>query len=242
MRRVRLFSFAAVLAASTSIGGAADLGQRKPVLQPVPVDGGYSWAGFYFGAQAGYSWGRDKTKEYLTSPFTFIGLQNSYNTDGYTGGLYGGGNAQYGNTVVGVEADVDFGKIKGRFVDPPAPPFNPGGAGRTEVKVQGSIRGRVGYSYGSTLVYATAGLAVADHTSQYWNWAGTSETFSRVVTGYTVGAGVEYALSPNFTVRGEYRFTEYERFKNNSVVVFPGFTGTQRPYLHTTHIGVAYKF
>jgi outer membrane immunogenic protein len=230
-----------LLLLSTAFVSAADLGAHKPSA-PAIAAGGHDWSGFYIGAQYGNWQSKDTTKEYLTFPFTYVGLQNTYRPTGNTGGLYGGANLQYGNVVVGAEADVDFGKIKGGFVDPPVAPFNPGGSGRTEIGVQGSIRGRLGWAFGPVLVYSTAGLSIANHKATYYNWGGVGETFNRVITGYTLGGGAEYAISPNFVVRGEYRYTDYGTFKNNSLVAFPGFTGRQQPITHAFKVGAGYKF
>ena len=241
MSRLRVVAVSALLLASTSFVGAADLGARKPVPS-APASEVFDWSGFYFGAQYSNWQGKDKTREYLTFPFTYIGLENSYRPKGNTGGLYGGANIQYGSVVFGAEADVEFGKIKGGFVDPPVAPFNPGGRGNTEIDIQGSIRGRIGLAFGPALVYTTAGLSVANHTSTYYNWGGTGETFNRVISSYTVGGGVEYAVTPNFVVRSEYRYTDYGKFNNNSQVAFPGFTGRQQPVTHAIKVGAGYKF
>lgn len=242
MVRKYAVAVASVLLASTGIGLAADLPSSKmpPSLAPLPQT--FSWAGFYVGVHGGYVWGKDTTREYLTVPWTFIGLQNSYEPKGGIFGLHAGGNVQFGNIVAGIEADVDFGRIKGGFVDPPAPPFNPGGRGNTVIDTQGSLRARIGYAFDNVLVYATGGLALANHKSTYFNWPGVGESFTRTIKGYTVGGGVEYALTQSISIRGEYRFTEFEKFNNDSQVAFPGFTGTQEPRYHTVRAGLTYRF
>jgi outer membrane immunogenic protein len=222
---------------------AADLGHRR-ALPPAPVlmAPAFTWTGLYVGGQLGYMWGKDITKEFLTFPYMFVGLQNRFNPDGIVGGVHAGANLQYGSLVLGAEIDADFGNVKGGFVDPPVAPFNPGGRGNTELGVHGSVRARLGYAMGQTLLYGTAGIAMGELKSTYYNWPGTGETFTRNIYGYTVGAGVEHALTNNITMRAEYRFTGYELLKNNSQIAFPGFTGTQEPRYHTTKVGVSYKF
>ena len=85
----------------------------------------------------------------------------------------------------------------------------------------------------------SAGLAIADQ--ELSNAAGSD---SKTALGYTVGAGAEYAITKNITVRGEYRFTEYAKIKNHitAIPTFVGFSGTQAPNFHTVRAGVSYKF
>ncbi len=220
---------------------AADLGAYRKNPAPVFVPT-FSWTGFYAGAQLGHTWGNDYTKEYLTNPWTYVGLINFFKPTGYSYGVHAGGNYQFGNFVLGAEADVDISNIKGGFRDPPAPPFNPGGYGQTEVNLHGTLRMRMGYSFGRLLVYGTGGLALAKFDSTYTNWGLVSEKITKTVPGYTLGAGLEYAVTDNFTVRGELRHTDYGRFKNNSLVAFPGFTGVQRPTYNALKVGASYKF
>ncbi len=66
-----------------------------------------------------------------------------------------------------------------------------------------SFRGRVGYAVGATLLYGTAGLALLDVPND-------------TLTGWTMGAGVEYAFAPSWTGRVEYRHTNFERSGSNS--------------------------
>jgi outer membrane immunogenic protein len=242
MRWTSRLSLAALMLGSATLAQAADLPARYAASAPPPALPVFTWTGFYIGGHAGYGSGSDTTKEYLTATFTYVGLQNTFKPNGMFGGLHAGYNYQMGNVVVGLEGDFDFGKIDGGFVDPPAAPFNPGGRGRTEMDRQGSIRARLGYSFGRAMVYGTGGFAMGQLKSTYWNWPGVSENFKKDLNGYTVGAGVEYAITGNISVRAEYRFTQYKLIRNNSLVAFPGFTGTQEPKYHTVRAGVTYRF
>ncbi|HYM72801.1 MAG TPA: OmpA family protein, partial [Stellaceae bacterium] len=81
-----------------------------------------------------------------------------------------------------------------------------------------SARGRVGYAFHRALLYATGGIAFADAsmkatfvptTSGGVPFPGSTASDSTVLIGPTVGAGVEYALTPNISLGAEYRFTDY---------------------------------
>lgn len=90
----------------------------------------------------------------------------------------------------------------------------------------GSLRGRVGFDAGSFLPYLTAGLAVAGGDVN-----GTSETH----VGWTVGAGVEFAVADNISIDLLYRYSDYGR-----VEYFPG-----TEYGITAHavtVGLNFKF
>lgn len=242
MRGFRHFLVATTLLSVSSGALAADLlSTRKgpPQMMPSPV---MNWTGFYVGGQLGYSWGVDNTKEYMTSTMSYVGLQNRFKPDGLIGGAHVGANYQFGALVAGVEGDIEFGRIDGGFTDPPVAPFNPGGRGRTEIDTQGSVRLRLGYAIGPALLYATGGVAVANLKSTYWNWPGTSENFSKSITGYTIGSGLEYAFTQSLSARIEYRFTQFERIQNDSLVAFPGFSGTQEPRYQSIRAGASYRF
>ena len=61
-------------------------------------------------------------------------------------------------------------------------------------------------------------------------------------TGWTAGAGVEFAVAPNMLVRAEYRYTDYGQSRYDSVTSFPGLSGTQAPRFNALRIGAAMKF
>lgn len=219
----------------TGCADAADL--RLPVKAPpmLPI---YSWTGFYVGADVGYAWGRDSTTEYFTGTNTLTGLKWDYAPAGAVGGLYAGGNYQIGAIVLGVETDIEATGIRGGFNDPAL-----GGAGNTKIDWQGSLRGRLGFAADRALFYGTGGLAYANISHTYNNLvAGSVETTSAVRTGWTAGAGVEVALTPNFLARVEYRYTDFGSYRYDSVVTFPGLTGQQEPRFGTVRVGGAYRF
>jgi outer membrane immunogenic protein len=234
-RRTRTAVAAAFALAFISPAVAADL--RLPVKAP-PHYPAFSWTGFYLGADVGYAWGRDTTTEYLTGTNTFTGLKWDYAPKGAVGGVYTGGNYQVGPMVLGLETDIELAGIKGGFNDPPL-----GGAGNTKIDWQGSFRGRLGFAADKALFYGTGGLAYANISHTYQNLVvGSAETTSAIRTGWTAGAGVEMALTQNILVRAEYRYTDFGRYRYDSVVTFPGLTGEQQPTSNSVRVGAAYKF
>ena len=229
---------AAIAATVIALSGSASAADLRLPLKAPPLPPFFSWSGFYAGADVGYAWGRDSTTEYLTGTNTLTGLKWNYSPSGAVGGLYAGGNYQTGPAVLGIEGDIEGTGIQGGFND-----VTTGGAGDTLIDWQGSLRGRLGFAADKVLFYGTGGLAFADISHTYKNLvAVTSETTSAVRTGWTAGAGVEMFVSPHLLVRAEYRYSDFGKYRYDSVVTFPGLTGEQNPRLNTVRIGTAYKF
>ncbi len=117
-------------------------------------------------------------------------LAPALGANGLVAGGYLGYNAQ-GNSpwVLGAEADLLWSNRR----------IN--AAGGIDVNWTSSFRLRAGYSTGSFLPYLTAGLALAGVDD---NGANTSTEL-----GYTVGAGIEAALTTNMVGRIEYLYANY---------------------------------
>jgi outer membrane immunogenic protein len=176
--------------AFASLAQAADLPYNKGAAAydyaPPPV---FTWTGFYLGANAGIGLGG------------FDGGQQYFGRNPI-GGLYGftgGYNYQSGNLVVGGEGDFAFGHV--------ADAANPyiGYSSTGVVENFFSVRARVGYAMDRALFYGTGGYAGANVRGAL---SGPSTAFdqTRVANGWTLGLGVEYAITPHFSVKGEYLY------------------------------------
>jgi len=202
---------------------------KAPIAMPMTM---FSWTGFYIGGQVGYAWGRDSTTEYFTGTNTLTGIGWNYPVSGVVGGLYAGANYQIGSFVIGAEADIEGTNIKGGFYDTAL-----GGSGDTQIRWQSSVRGRVGFAVDKVLFYGTGGVAFAEiyHSK-------ASESLSAMRTGWTAGGGIEWALTPQVLVRAEYRYTDFGKYRYDSLVTFPGLTAEQTPAYSAMRVGAAYKF
>jgi outer membrane immunogenic protein len=170
-----------------------------------------NWSGFYLGGYGSYDFG------------TAQGGPSDTNADGWGGGAFGGYNWQSGQIVYGAEADIGYNDQKGSA-----------GAGVTaEQKLNGSVRGRLGYDLSPFMIYGTAGLAVGNH--ELSNAAGSDD---KTAVGYTVGAGVETFITNNITARVEYRYTDFQDKDYNlgGTTVSRGFDD------HSVKVGVGVKF
>lgn len=226
---IRKFSLAtAVLVAASASAFAADLPSRRPppVFTPVPL---FTWTGFYIGADIGYAWG------YNNYVNRFTGLPGYTKPNGEIGGLHVGYNYQISQFVVGIEGDVTGADFNNSSIV--GPYYN-----SVRVPVEGSARGRLGYTWDRALFYVTGGAAFGDIQHNYANAAGADPagTYNKTRVGYTVGAGAEYALSNNWSVRAEYRYTDYG---HTTDVAFLGTTPfDNKVQEHRVTVGFSYKF
>lgn len=150
------------------------------------------------GAHAGYN--------LLIGPNFLIGVEVDVSAAGGT--WRGASNSATQNTII-VDSDDEVEIVVAR-----AAILN----SSLELGIQGSVRGRAGYVLGSTMFYATAGVAFL---RSEWSQAltissGESATVSHddILTGWVVGGGFESFLGPNVVGRVEYL---YEDFGSTSV-------------------------
>jgi len=187
--------------------------------------GTVNWTGPYVGLNLGGDWGQ-LPGSVSVAP-TAAGVPGSTrhlngSTDGtVTGGAQAGYNYQIDNFVLGVEGDFRGGGLSTTTGVPAGglTNFAPGSNFKASSDWNASIRGRVGYAWNQFLLYGTGGVAFAD-ASLKANFApgitaggtalpGSSFSQSTTLVGPTVGGGVEYAVTPNISVGGEYRYTDY---------------------------------
>jgi outer membrane immunogenic protein len=97
----------------------------------------------------------------------------------------------------------------------------------------GSMRGRLGYSFDRVMVYGTGGFAVTNY--EYRNRIGQ---ISRMRAGTVLGAGAELMLTDNVAVRGEVLHYKYSKTS------FAGIGGPENfsPTNNVFRGGLNYKF
>jgi outer membrane immunogenic protein len=181
-----------VFAASAGVAQAADL-IDVPEAPMAPVAG--NWDGLYVGAFAGYGFGSfdDVDEDYP--------LDGGFDLSGYTAGVVAGLDMDMGNGIVaGIAADIASSGIEGVDED-----YNVGGGDFTaKVNYTASLRGKLGFDQGTYLPYLTAGLALAQvEVADYL------ESQTKTHVGFTVGAGVEVAVSEQISLDLQYRYSNY---------------------------------
>ncbi len=253
MYRSRYFAFAAIAALSCLLSvsaGAADLSYRKAAPIAALSAPGYNWSGFYIGAHGGYGWG-------TTQDVTNAGAAERSLKGGF-GGVQAGYNWQTGPIVFGLEADVSYGSVSNSWGG--TNQFDPY-YGKDSQNLFGTARGRIGYAFDRTLIYATGGLAWAQNehgfgcdatrvtvTNGCQNRPGGQAFFvkqSPVDIGYVVGGGIEHAISNNWSIKAEYLYADYGT--NKITMVDPNYPAAKadRNFSTATHrtlVGLNYKF
>ncbi len=229
MKRHLGWTIASVISLA-GVGGAsaADMALKAPPPPVVPV---YSWTGCYVGGNIGGKSARTTDRVNIgpgagaagpTAP-SFLDF-GSADSGTVIGGGQVGCNWQNGHLVVGIEGDIDAQNWKRTDVVGPllVPPlFVVGDTFQLKSTWEASIRGRIGYAWDRVLLYATGGVAFTDVQATS-NWLsttvgvnppivfpGTLASQTKNLVGATVGAGLEYGVTNNFTVGVEGRYTWY---------------------------------
>jgi high affinity Mn2+ porin len=232
MKRIYIFGSTTWVALATcSIAAAADLPVSYPV-KPPPVGSLYDWTGFYVGGHIGLATGNSGwTLDPLgggapvAGSFGLYQSPNAFKDSGsWFEGVQGGYNWMLKNRMVlGIEGDGSFptfsdpvsGLTIGGISNFTSPTFG-AGTFSENVLASGTLRGRIGYAPGHWLFYATGGLAWSyDQQELTQNATGNVEDRFVWRFGAALGAGIETAITPNWTVRGEYLWTDFPSFSED---------------------------
>lgn len=215
--RKRLLGSAILALAAAAVAGSA-----------AAQDDSDYWSGFYAGANIGGSWSDTSTRLNATRNGASVvppadidqinRISHDNKNDGaFTGGIEGGYNYRIGtNWLVGLETDFGFLNLKQdrnqAFVS--TAPGNPTFTVNQQVKTDWmwTVRPRVGYVNNNWMVYATGGMAMS-HIKYRANFADTRVppntaglNLDDTKTGWTAGAGAAYAISPRWSIKGEYLY------------------------------------
>jgi len=255
---------------------AADMPLKAPP-PPVPV---YTWTGCYVGLSGGESFGHANGFEATGATRTPVAptalgtlgaigsVSDSFNLSGAIGGAFVGCNYQTGAFVFGAEGDFSFTNKEGQAFNLAVPTaFTPAGllTPGTDVfslkeRWLSTARVRLGFTpWDRTLLYVTGGVAWAKIDSAQWQtglppttrFGTVSDLQSDTRVGWTVGAGLEYALGYGWTIRSEYLYVDFGSYTTFTNVPAAGpFDNPNGPFtnlsvkLHNNifRFGMAYKF
>lgn len=214
---------------------------------------GYSWGrssnDWNFNAPAGNLGGFNTVNQCPGTAFCASG-SDANKLNGAIGGLQAGYNWQTGNFLAGVEADFQVSSQKGDQLFSTGYSFGSPGfftatgtlsADYTEkLPWLGTLRGRAGFTADRVLFYATGGLAYGrvnvDGSANSSTSIGQQictpcsiplASFSNSVTkvGWTVGAGVEGAISDRWSVKVEYLYVDLgtvnTAFSTSAAIITP---------------------
>ncbi len=215
------------LALAFTTANAADIVRRRPPPppQPVMVAPPYNWTGFYVGVNGGGGFGHGD-------------INNAFGSNGVsvTGGMVGGTlgyNYQFpGNFVIGLEGDGDWSGLKGSSNGAACP------TGNCTVRNDwlATVRGRVGYAFGRFLPYVTGGAAFGNVKLTPAGFPGDSDT----KTGWTVGGGIEAAISGPWTAKLEYLYVDLGQATCGATNC--GVSTTTDYHTNIVRVGLNYRF
>jgi len=198
-------------------------------------------------------------------------LKESLKASGFVGGLYAGYNIDLGgNLLAGLETDFSWGTVDKQTGYKSFDFSTLGGAGfmnarfNIQQKWSGATRIRLAYAMDKTLPYIAAGLAYAkveSHADAYLSATpgGPPAIFpplnipspqynfnnSSTFTGWTLGAGADYAMTESLLLRLEYRYADYGKKTYHHIVPGGGTSAVNYTVDHATHdvrLGLAYRF
>lgn len=229
-----------------------------------------AWSGLYGGAHLGYAWGdwdadlsHSSGAIHYSDPFNPADNVLSVG-DNWLGGFQLGWNRQSGSLVWGLEADVSWTGMdaSGRYqtANNPICGNNPCTQWdiETSLDLLGTVRGRLGYlATPNLLLYGTGGLAwgmvdakqAANHNAPDFLTPGGRTSGDVNHFGWAAGAGGEYLLASNLTIKAEWLYVDLgkENYALNGTTTPGGtipYTETFATDLsfHTVRIGVNYRF
>lgn len=206
-----------------------------------------NWAGLYLGGNAGGASARNR------SSFVGSGANEFFNLspDGFIGGGQVGYNWQAANWVAGFEADIQGSTQRDNDACITRCLVNQGSSFDAKLPWLGTVRGRLGYSLGSTLLYGTAGYAyggVKTRITAIGNGPAIDTTFSGSRGGWTVGGGIERPFNffgmfgSNWTSKSEYLYVDLGSTSDTLVNGARTIAVTSSVKEHIFRTGVNYHF
>jgi outer membrane immunogenic protein len=220
---------------------AADPYSKGGGLKDVPyAEIAWNWQGFYAGGATGYVSGTS-SNDVSANGNDEHGWANN-DPDGFIiGGTIGYNHIIAPNWLLGAEADFSWMDVQGdqgkRIYD--------GHYWTGGWDALFTLRGRLGYTFGQTLLYGTGGYA-AIHTNETISGNATSESNYGTDwrSGWVIGAGVEHKFTDRISGKIEYLHAEFER--KSGYTGFPGNMDGQMykmdADLDLIRVGLNYKF
>jgi outer membrane immunogenic protein len=223
---------------------AADLyKQPSPAYAaaPTPYVAPNTWAGFYAGINGGYGWSAGDNTIAYSGGLAGGDFSSRAQPQGGFGGGQIGYNFQSGSFVYGLETDFQGSGIGDRVTGTSANGNT--FSSREDVDWFGTVRGRIGFSTGNTLFYGTGGFAYGDVRERAFDNSAVLGS-NATQTGWVVGGGIEYKISPAWSLKGEYQYIDFGSEKLTGVDGLGSAVSTNSldTSMHTVRLGLNYRF
>ena len=168
-------------------------------VRPVAAED-IDWTGYYLGLNSGYNAGKSDAKYDLA---LFSAYPVKSHPTGATVGFQTGANYEFKNhLVLGLEAEISYADVSDTIGDVLSEAHSrPGNSIKTSTDYAFTVRPRLGYALGHFLPYVTAGGAGAEAKVAATDGPVSESDFQ---VGWTAGAGLEYAINKNWSIKAEY--------------------------------------
>jgi outer membrane immunogenic protein len=228
MKKILVAGIAAAAFCGTS-AFAADMPVKSPVYKsaPAPV---LSWTGCYVGANVGGGWGKDGNWTDAGG-----GVHGGQKFSGVIGGGQVGCDYQSGPWVVGVAGMFDWSNLKGNAIDPANNAFT----AHSKVTQLDTATARLGYAVDRSLWYVDGGAAWSKTERFFTPTCATCEVDRVTKSGYTVGAGWEYMIAPNWSWKIEYNYAGFGTATADPDTAVPY---RVKQHINTVLVGLNYRF
>jgi outer membrane immunogenic protein len=229
----KLFLASAAALVTLNAGGSALAADMPVKSRPLPPPAVYSWTGCYGGGFVGYGWGKSQHRSLDPRQVPESGLPifasesdgraisgditPSFDMSGALGGFNVGCQYQFGWWLIGIEGDgaatnkdgqaFNFFRGKGSIGSVPRGPF----VSQTTERWMSTARLRLGWAADKWLFFITGGGAWSGIEVTVWAppLPTTTAHHKRTLTGWTVGAGYEYALGYGWSWKSEFLYIDY---------------------------------
>ena len=212
-----------------------------------------NWSGLYAGLNAGSGLARNAYTFGIIAPAPTTADQLTLMPKGFLGGGQAGYNWQAANWVYGLEADIQGTNVRDGDNCMVTCSILLGASTKQSLPWFGTVRGRLGYSLGSTLYYGTAGLAYGEVKNDTTAFAVGVPSFrsvsSHTQAGWTAGGGIESPLElfglfgKNWSVKSEYLYVDLGSYSGDNFA-FAGrtFASSGKVQEHIVRSGINYHF
>lgn len=244
----RILLIAAFAALAVTPGLAADIAVKEAPARSVPA---WSWTGFYLGGNLGGGWAKSDWFEDAASSGSRVGPPGFHDASIHASGILGGGQIgfdyQNGWTVFGIQADAEAAGIRGNAS---CFPEVVGSVQTCPIRIDamGTVTGRIGAAFDRTLLYVLGGFAWEhERLDNLCNICTSLDSrFSGTKGGWTVGAGLEYALAGNWSAFVQYNYmgfgTRNQFFPSINPPTARPETEVVRENINVIKAGINYRF
>lgn len=247
--------FKTLLMSGAAIVLTGAVARAADIIEPPTV---HDWSGPYVGIQGGYGWGENDVEgkgegelplepvllSLDSDPIVEPSTDGSIGLEGFLGGLHLGHNWQSDSFVFGVTGDLEYSGMDGDtdvFIEDDGELEKVGRISQ-DIDWLHSLRLRAGLAMDRTLVYVTGGLAVGHVEMESSDIDFGNEKESDTAWGWTLGGGLEYALSEELSGYVEYRYTDLEDTEVDLATPEIGEKVEFENNFHAVRVGLSWHF